>query len=89
MGIFTVFRIMVMEYCFDTLLRHSPEEIQSRKRLLHILRRLTAYYEGGQWLRDYTLDEQGQLPRWLKRGVLSQDGLYDLLFRLEHHEEIP
>ena len=40
---------------------------------------LVRYYEGGQWLRDYELDEQGLLPRDLKRGVLSQDGIYNLL----------
>ena len=40
---------------------------------------LVRYYEGGQWLRDYELDEEGRLPRDLKRGVLSQDGIYNLL----------
>ena len=48
-----------------------------------MLRRLRRYYEGGQWLRDYALDEAGLLPRQLKRGVLSQDGVYDLLTELK------
>lgn len=39
---------------------------------------LLAYY-GGDWLRDYDDDEAGKLPKDLKRGVLSQDGVYDLL----------
>ena len=43
---------------------------------------LVRYYEGGQWLRDYELDEQGLLPKDLKRGVLSQDGIYNLLDQL-------
>ena len=43
---------------------------------------LVRYYEGGQWLRDYELDEQGLLPRDLKRGVLSQDGVCNLLENL-------
>ena len=43
---------------------------------------LVRYYESGQWLRDYELDEQGLLPPNLKRGVLSQDGVYDLLENL-------
>ena len=42
-------------------------------------RELRDYYEKGQWLRDYEADERGELPRELKRGVLSQDGLWDLL----------
>ena len=31
------------------------------------------------WKRDYEADEAGQIPSDLKRGVLSQDGLYNLL----------
>ena len=40
---------------------------------------LAAYYAGPLWKRDYAADERGALPPDLKRGVLSQDGLYDLL----------
>jgi len=40
---------------------------------------LCAYYTGGQWKADYEADERDELPNHLKRGVLSQDGLYDLL----------
>lgn len=39
---------------------------------------LEDYYTSGQWLDDYEADEQGLLPEDLKRGVLSQDALYDL-----------
>ena len=48
-----------------------------------MLEELIRYYENGQWLADYQLDEEGGLPPGLKRGVLSQDGLYDLLSSLE------
>ena len=43
------------------------------------VRVLIEYYESGLWLRDYERDEAGGFPPDLKRGVLSQDGLYDLL----------
>lgn len=43
------------------------------------LAQLEAYYSSGQWLEDYEADERGELPPDLKRGVLSQDALYDLL----------
>ena len=43
------------------------------------LRILDAYYTSGQWREDYEADENGELPPDLKRGVLSQDALYDLL----------
>ena len=40
---------------------------------------LTDYYFGGQWLADYQADERGELPADLKRGVLSEDGVWNLL----------
>ena len=40
---------------------------------------LLEYYFGGQWLADYMADERGELPQNLKWGVLSQDGLWNLL----------
>ena len=43
---------------------------------------LRDYYSGGQWLRDYEADERGELPADLKRGVLSQDGLWNFLEEL-------
>ncbi len=44
---------------------------------------LTQYMESGQWLRDYSLDEKGELPKDLKRGILSEDGLYNLICDIE------
>lgn len=43
------------------------------------LAELEAYYSGGAWMRDYADDEAGKLPEGLKRGVLSEDAVYDLL----------
>ena len=43
------------------------------------LKILAEYMDSGLWLADYTRDELGLLPKTLKRGVLSQDGLYNLL----------
>ena len=44
---------------------------------------LLDYYTGGQWLRDYEADERGELPPDLKRGVLSQDGVWNLIAELK------
>lgn len=44
---------------------------------------LTQYLESGQWLRDFSVDEKGELPKDLKRGILSEDGLYNLLSEIE------
>lgn len=40
---------------------------------------LDTYYTSGLWREDYEADERGEFPPDLKRGVLSQDALYDLL----------
>ena len=46
------------------------------------LEALRAYYGSPQWRRDYAADEAGKLPPELKRGVLSQDGVWELLDRV-------
>ena len=45
------------------------------------LKELEAYYTSPEWQEDYAADEAGLLPVSLKRGVLSQDGISDLLDR--------
>lgn len=63
-------RVEKYERLFDEVaVSHAPEK----------LRLLDAYYTSGQWREDYEADERGELPPDLKRGVLSQDTLYDLL----------
>lgn len=43
------------------------------------LRKLAAYYEGPLWRRDLDADQAQLIPDTLKRGVLSEDGIYNLL----------
>ena len=40
---------------------------------------LLEYYDGGLWQKDFETDEAGLLPASLKRGVLSEDGVWNLL----------
>ena len=40
---------------------------------------LDEYYGSDEWRQDYADDEAGQLPKDLKRGVLSEDGIWNLL----------
>jgi hypothetical protein len=40
---------------------------------------LKEYMESGQWKADFEADERGEIPDDIERGVLSEDGLYDLL----------
>ncbi|MBR2237154.1 MAG: DUF4298 domain-containing protein [Prevotella sp.] len=40
---------------------------------------LCDYYDSDDWKRDFADDEVGRLPAGLKRGVLSEDGIWNLL----------
>ncbi len=44
---------------------------------------LESYYGSEDWKKDFADDESGKLPSSLKRGVLSEDGIYDLLERIK------
>ena len=43
--------------------------------------KLEEYYSSQQWKDDFTLDEEGDFTENLKRGVLSEDGIYNVLER--------
>ena len=43
------------------------------------LARLDGYQRSGQWLKDYEANEAGKIPGNINCGVLSEDGLYNLL----------
>lgn len=81
-GVFTaISRINRMEKLFDevsAVILNQPNELSSPE-MREAIQILSDYYTNGDWLHDYELDEQQLLPPSLKRGVLSQDGLYDLL----------
>ena len=77
-------RVRMMEALFDRLshaLDNAPGSLDGE--LQAAARSLAAYQSGGDWLHDYVLDEAGLFPPELKRGVLSQDALYELLCREE------
>ena len=72
-----------------TMEQHLNRASQSVKRLSAALEdyaeaqtsllELSAYYESNEWQQDYADDEAGRLPQDLKRGVLSEDGIWNLL----------
>lgn len=79
-------RILQMEQHFDMLQEMentNPEVLREDGPVKDILQILLQYYEGGQWLQDYELDETGLIPPNLKRSVLSQDAVYNFLTRIE------
>ena len=75
-------RVRLMENYFNTLhqeLKNDPRLLLKELWASDMLRILSDYYEDGRWLNDYTLDEASLLPPGMRRGVLSQDALYDFL----------
>ena len=81
-------------FVFRKILPDTPESIQAQIERIsryenimqmaengseELLRALSDYYGSPAWKRDLASDEAGLLPKDLKRGVLSEDGIYDLL----------
>ena len=52
---------------------------ENSDRLKYLISELEAYYESVKWRKDFENDEAGLLPKNLKRDVLSEDGINDLL----------
>ena len=48
---------------------------------------LNDYYGSDLWKQDFADDEAGRLPQGLKRGVLSEDGIWNLLETLSELRE--
>lgn len=75
-------RITEMESLYDriSLALHAagvcPDRLDS---IRNDIQALSEYYEGSLWREDFEADEAGLLPPALKRGVLSEDGVYNLL----------
>ena len=75
-------RVREMEGRFDKLtdiLRALEKALSEFKASKDDLDALRNYMDSGQWLKDFEADEAGMIPDGLKRGVLSEDALYDLL----------
>ena len=75
-------RIMEMEAKLDEaneILGRVSAALTDFERAQLLLSDLDAYYTGEDWLKDFEDDEKGKFPPELKRGVLSEDAVYDLL----------
>ena len=64
-----IYRITQMESYFDLLNKDCGTQEMNDI--------LENYYHSPLWKFDYESDEKGILPQYLKRGVLSEDGLYN------------
>ena len=77
-------RIIYFESLMDRL-DEAAEVLEEALDVFHEAQPLAAeleeYYDGGQWREDFEADEAGRFPDSLKRGVLSEDALFNTLTR--------
>ena len=76
-------RIKRMEEYFDILLEAVEQGDGDLTGKEEMLAELIGYYESSVWMEDFKADERGELPMDLKRGILSEDGIYNLLSDIE------
>ena len=77
-------RIMSMEQRLeraDVALRAMEKASELYEQAQNDIEFLDAYLGSEQWLADRADDEAGLLPPNIKRGVLGEDGIWDLLER--------
>ena len=71
-------RIQYMENLLDFVIKARKEQNKSAK-IQEAIRILAEYYGSDEWKQDFADDEAGLLPKDLKRGVLSEDGIWNIL----------
>ncbi len=85
-------RVEKMEGYYDEIqhsLHCSADLLDTDSEISIMLEKLIDYYENGQWLSDYECDERGELPACMKRGVLSEDGVYNLISDIMAFRNVP
>ena len=84
-------RIIHMESLFDKseeVVKRLETALEDFAVLQPDIAELEAYYTSSQWRKDFEADEAGKLPKDLKRGVLSEDGLWNLLRDYQRLKEV-
>ena len=74
-------RVTKMENILDDLteiVEKSYETMNDLKSNLDKLKTLKEYYDS-QYMKDFIADERNEIPKDLKRGVLSEDAVNNLL----------
>ena len=81
----SVKRIKELESVFDEVsktLKEEPIKLNDTE-YQNKIKILVDYLDSGMWLKDYELDEKGLIDQSVKRGILSEDGLYNLIFEIQ------
>ena len=84
-------RIIRMEALFDKseeVIHRLETALEDFVAIAPDIAELEAYYTSPQWRKDFEADEAGKLPKDLKRGVLSEDGIWNLLENYKRLKEV-
>lgn len=84
-------RIRTMEEKLDKAIKAVAaldEALEQFQAVSPEIEELIAYYESDLWREDFEADEEGKLPADLKRGILSEDGIYNLLTDYQRLKEL-
>ena len=71
-----------MEQLLDFVIEARKEQNINKEKSARIQEAthiLAEYYTSDEWKQDFADDEAGLLPKDLKRGVLSEDGIWNVL----------
>jgi|GEM_PF-6679395 len=75
-------RVRAMELAFDRACGVNGtliEGLDAFEKNVGTMNELAKYMESGLWKKDFEADEAGEFSEEIKRGVLSEDGLYNVL----------
>ena len=73
---------------YEITMREAEQLLLTKEnadKLQNLISELEEYYTSDEWKQDFADDEAGLLPKKLPRGVLSEDGIYNLL---EEYREV-
>lgn len=76
-------RITRMEEYLNNALKaveHLEKALDEYLKVEPDIEELLEYYGSPIWFKDVDDDDQGLLPEGLRRGVLSEDGIYNMLY---------
>ncbi len=79
-------RIARMEEIYDQGTAAVEQLLRALQRYADLspaLRELEMYYQSPVWMADFLADQAGEIPKDLKRGILTEDAIYDLLTDLD------
>ena len=65
--------------CVSEVVARLSDALDDFAKVQESVKALEAYYGSKEWKKDFRDDEKGLFPTDLKRGVLSEDGIWNLL----------